>query len=234
MFAMHRLKFLLCACVFILGANASSFCAGVYAGELVFSEAEITSLFRRAEIDAHNESLRSSDRDLSTNLHINGDKLNTSALRITYLNKHQAILSDCHARLVPILAEISLRQFDENVHALDPHVVANLDNLLNIAQSLDMGRNVPLTEANGLVRSFGIVSDVHLNQLCAGFDARHSELFSRVATLAHDLDVQRESNIGIDQLITITDNWTTQGGCFQGRRNRLYVALASMMANIGV
>jgi len=233
MFFTNGLKFSVRGCVLICGINASSVCSGA-AGELMFFEDDMASLSRRAEIDARNEPLKASDRNLGTNLHINSDKLNTSALRVTYLKRHEAILPDCHARLMPILAEISLRQFDENVHALDPHVERNLDTLLNIARSLDLGRNVPLTEAIEIARNFDIVSSAHLNQLCVGFDARHSELFSRVATLAHDLDVRRDSTIGIDQFITITDNWTTQGGCFQGRRNRLYVALASMMANIGV
>ena len=208
----------------------------MYAAEDIISDDEMASLVRRAEIAAHNEPLKASDmaKVNPTDLHINADKLNRSALRAMYLNKHKSVLPDCHARLASILTEINSRRFDENVHALDTHVVANLDNLLNIARTLDMGRNVPLKDALTIVRGFNIVSNQHLNILCDGFDARHIELFSRVATLSSSLYLNMESDIGVNQFVTITDNWTTNGGCFQGRRNRLYIVLASIMANIGV
>lgn len=197
---------------------------------------ELVSLARRDEIDARNIPLRISDMDENnpTDLYVSRNKLNMSAYRMRYLNKHKPILAEQHARLVPILAEIERHRFDENVHALDVHVTANLENLLGIARSLELGRNIPLDQALTIVRNFSIVSNEDLNRLCSGFDAQHSELFSRVATFAEDLSMYRESEIGINQFITITDNWTTQGGCFQGRRNRLFVALATMMANIGV
>lgn len=197
---------------------------------------ELVSLVRRADIDAHNDSLRISDRDEHNpiDLYISRDKLNMSAYRVKYLNKHKPILAQNRARLIPILAEIERHIFDEDVHVLDAHVVANLTNLLDIARSLELGRNIPLSDSLAIVRNFSIVSNEDLNRLCCGFDDLHIELFSRVATFAEDLYVSRESDIGVNQFITITDNWTMQGGCFQGRRNRLFVALATMMANIGV
>ena len=197
---------------------------------------ELASLMRRAEIDMRNIPLKISDMDANnpTDLYISSDKLNMSAYRMLYLNKHKAILADQHARLSAILSEIELRSFDENVHALDGHVVSNLTTLLNIARSLELGRSLPLNDALTIVRNFSIVSSEDLDRLCSGFDELHIELFSRIATFAEDLYLRRESEIGINQFITIADNWTTQGGCFEGRRNRLYVALATMMANVGV
>lgn len=222
--------------------SLSTFCAFIFAAHISFVCAademsdELVSLMQRNEIDMRNVPLKISDMDADnpTDLYVSRDKLNMSGYRVTYLNKHKAILPDQHARLAPILAEIESRRFDENVHALDGHVVSNLTNLLNIARSLELGRSISLNDALIIVRNFDIVSSADLDRLCSGFDELHVELFSRVATFAEDLYLRRESEIGINQFITITDNWTTQGGCFAGRRNRLYVALATMMANIGV
>lgn len=230
MFVCNVNKYIVSLFVFIASANVSLVRAVDEMSD------ELISLIRRNEIYMHNVSLKISDidKDNPTDLYISRNKLNMSAYRMTYLNKHKAILADQHARLAAILTEIELQRFDENVHALDVHVMANLNNLLNIARSLELGRNIPLNDAVTIVRSFSIVSNENLNKLCSGFDELHVELFSRVATFAEDLYLKRESEIGIDQFITIIDNWTTQGGCFAGRRNRLFVALATMMANIGV
>jgi hypothetical protein len=78
------------------------------------------------------------------------------------------------------------------------------------------------------------VTPAYLERVCDGFNAKDIELFSLSVTLSHELKAKYGVNHGICNFETIEDNITTGGGCIEGRRDRLFVALASTMASMGV
>ena len=157
--------------------------------------------------------------------------------RSVYLSNYESKLPECHDNLERILTGISAARFDASVHDLDGFVGKELDNLLEIARLLELGKNLPLDQALMVAHTIHtpqFVGEDYVDTLCGGFNAQDHELFSRVVTLAQELFETWDICVGVSWFATIEDNKTTNGGGLPGRRNRLFNTLAAMMANIGV
>lgn len=155
----------------------------------------------------------------------------------------------------PILNQIRQIPQGHDVHILDNFVVGNEGNLVQIAGTIFPNNGqLSLAQVNTNLKTF---IDAHPDVLAAyNYNGRvftRDEMFRRIdqayqndmtpALCSHVYELAMQllnsghqpSNFGVQRLFdAVVENLETQGGCFQGRRNRQFVALSSMLAYCGL
>lgn len=154
---------------------------------------------------------------------------------------HRATLGS----IVVLLERISQ---GDDVHVLDGHVVANLERLHTIGDAF--GVDTPtLTAAE--MRTYLLsccdsykeyeghaVTKMQLNGYIGAVLTTASEqtstlrMYSRVVSLIQHLGTRDQAMYLKRLLDAISENYLTQGGCFQGVRNRIYIRYVDMMNNL--
>jgi hypothetical protein len=136
---------------------------------------------------------------------------------------------------------------DLDVHAYDGFYGTHNAGILNILRSLGLGQNrdgniytaeqardraVAILQENGQADSINSVA-AQLPGYFAGLSADDTELFCRLVGIVHDFVAH--DNLGfVHYLLGIPENWTTQGGCVQGRRNRNLAAVIPLLRTLGL
>ncbi len=152
---------------------------------------------------------------------------------------------------IPILAAFTAvnptNAQDLDVHAYDGFYGAHNAGILNILRSLRLGQNrdghiytaeqardraVAILQANGQADSINSVAG-QLPGYFAGLSADDTELFCRLVGIVHDF-VERDNPGFVHYLLGIPENWTTQGGCVEGRRNRNLAAIIPLLRTLGL
>ncbi len=152
---------------------------------------------------------------------------------------------------IPILAAFTAvnptNAQDLDVHAYDGFYGAHNVGILNILRALRLGENadgniytaerardraVAILQANGQADSINSVAG-QLPGYFAGLSADDTELFCRLVGIVHDF-VERDNLGFVHYLIGIPENWTTQGGCVEGRRNRNLTAVIPLLRTLGL
>lgn len=152
------------------------------------------------------------------------------------------------AMLKPIVTFLEGVAQGVDVHTLDDHVVGNIGKLHAIGDAFKVDNpalTIPEMHAYLLAHSNSYKGyegqSVAKMQLAGYIDAaltRASEqastlsMYSRVVSLLQRLG-SKDQTMYLKRLFdAISENYLTQGGCFQGVRNRIYVRYVDMMNNL--
>ncbi len=136
---------------------------------------------------------------------------------------------------------------DLDVHAYGDFYDAHNAGILNVLRALRLGQNrdgniytaeqardraVAILQENGQAESINSVA-AQLSGYFADLSTDDTELFCRLVGIVHDFVAH--DNLGfVHYLLGIPENWTTQGGCVEGRRNRNLAAVIPLLRTLGL
>lgn len=170
-----------------------------------------------------------------------------------YITTHAdyQVIQEQRALFAPILAAFTAvnptNAQDLDVHIYDAFYGAHNSAVLNILRALRLGQNrdgniytaeqardraVTILQENGQADSINSVA-AQLPGYFAGLSADDTELFCRLVGIVHDF-VEHENPNFVHYLLGIPENWTTQGGCVEGRRNRNLVSIIPLLRTLGL
>ena len=161
-----------------------------------------------------------------------------------------SVIQQQRAHFVPILtaciAVNPTNAQDLNVHLYDGFYNAHNAAVLNIIRTLRLGENeggqirfdatqardraVTILRENGQEHSINSVA-AQLPGYFAGLSGDDSELFCRLVGTVSDF-VEHGSPDFTHYLLGIPENWLTQGGCVEGRRNRNLVSTVTLLRTL--
>jgi len=136
---------------------------------------------------------------------------------------------------------------DLDVHVYDAFYAAHNAATLAILRTLRLGEEVgqvifnpqqALDRAVAILRENGQADNINsvaaqLPGYFTGFTAEDSELFCRLVGIVSDF-VDNGNQDLVHYLLGIYENWTTQGGCLQGRRGRNLMAIIPILRTLGL
>ncbi|MDP5012215.1 MAG: hypothetical protein NWQ29_00725 [Alphaproteobacteria bacterium] len=170
-----------------------------------------------------------------------------------YITNHvdYRTIQEQRALFAPILAAFTAvnptNAQDLDVHIYDAFYGAHNSAVLNILRALRLGQNrdgniytaeqardraVTILQENGQADSINSVA-AQLPGYFAGLSADDTELFCRLVGIVHDF-VEHENPNFVHYLLGIPENWATQGGCVEGRRNRNLVSIIPLLRTLGL